>query len=380
MNRIIGIGAAFGASLLLLATLRGAGVQSSKIVLDHADTLRSKGGIRELIGHVKVTRGGTTIRAENALYTPDLGQISLTGSVYLTDPERTMRAERVEYDERTGNFDAQGGIDMTVRDSVRIRCRSAHFTDFNRTAELFDDVIIDIFRDTSRITGDYGQFRTTDSSGWVEGSSKYVRPERGESSNDTLLITSDRLAFSRKDNSATFTGDVKLTRGEILAVSDSLFYMPDSNNTRLSGAPLIWRGSDELTGDLIDLKYKDRELKVIDVFGNGIALSPAYEGDKRRNRLAGKKLTLEILNDSSRVVLATGDAQGWYFVFDSKKGYQGVNVAGADLIRLDIYGKKTTNILLEGQTSGAFYPPGQEPPQVNDIDAKKMDGIGWGEL
>jgi len=380
VNRSWIIGSALVVSLVLFLTIRGSGVQAEKIVLDHADTLRSRGNVRELVGHVKVTRAGTTIRAEKALYMPDLGRITLTGAVHLTDPERTMRAERIDYDERTGNFDAQGSIDMSARDSVRIRCKSAHFTDFNRTAELFDDVIIDIFRDTSRITGDYGQFRTNDSSGWVEGNAKYVRPERGKSDSDTLLITSERLSFSRKDNSATFTGDVKLTRGDILAVSDSMFYMPDSNRTRLKGAPLIWRGSDELTGDFIDLQYDDRELKVIEVLGNGVALSPAYEGDKRRNRLSGKKLTLEVLNDSSRVVLATGDAEGWYFVFDNKNGYQGVNIAGAEMIQLDILGKKTTNILLEGQTSGAFFPPGQEPPNINEVEGKKMDGIGWGEL
>jgi len=336
--------------------------------------------VRELIGHVKVSRSGTTIRAEQALYAPDIGRITLTGKVYLTDPERTMRAERVVYDEKSGNFDADGNIDMTARDSVRIRCRSAHFTDYNRTAELFDDVIIDIFRDSSQITGNYGQFRTTDSSGWVEESARYVRPEHTGEARDTLVITADRLSFSRKDNSATFSGDVKLTRGEILAVSDSLFYMPDSNRTRLRGAPLIWRGDEELTGDLIDLLYDDRELKVIEVFGNGVALSPAAEGDKRRNRLAGKNLTLNVIDDSSRVVLATGDAEGWYFIFDKKDGYQGVNVAGADLIRLDIKGKSTTNIILEGQTSGAFYPPGQEPQSLSDVEVKKMDGIGWGEL
>ncbi len=380
MNRLLQISLVLAGSLLLLAAIRNKGAQSDKIVLEHADTLRSRNNVRELVGHVKVTRAGTTIRAEQAIYAPDLGMVTLTGSVYLTDPERTMRAESVEYDERSGNFDAQGSVDINARDSIRIRCKSAHFTDFNRTAELFDDVIIDIFRDTSRITGDYGQFRTNDSSGWVEGNAKYVRPERGDDGNDTLLITSDRLSFSRKDNSATFNGDVKLTRGDILAVSDSLFYMPDSNQTRLKGAPLIWRGADELTGDLIDLKYDKRELRVIEVLGNGVALSPAYEGDKRRNRLAGRKLTLEVLDDSSRVVLAKGDAEGWYYVFDSKNGYQGVNIAGAELIQLDILGKKTTKILLEGQTSGAFYPPGQEPPNVNDVDGKKMDGIGWGEL
>lgn len=374
------ISAVVGAALLLILAIRSNGVQSDKIVLEHADTLRSRGPVRELIGSVKVTRSGTTIRSERALYAPDAGRITLTGSVYLTDPDRSMRAHQVIYDEKSGDFNAEGNVDMTVRDSVRIQCRSARYTDINKTAELFDDVIIDIYGDTSRITGEYGQFRTNDSSGWVENSARYIRTDRGESGIDTLKITSDRLSFSRKDNSATFTGDVKLTRGDILAVSDSLFYEPNVNTTRLIGAPLIWRGSDQLTGDNVRLMYENKELRSIEVVGDGVALSPASDSDKRRNRLAGEKLNLTIINDSSRIVVASGDAEGWYFVYDSKKGYQGVNIAGAEMIQLDITGKKTTNIILEGQTSGAFYPPGQEPPMVVEPEAKKMDGIGWGEL
>lgn len=356
------------------------GTPPPKIVLDHADTLRSRDGSRELIGHVKVSRAGTVINAERALYAPDVGRITLTGAVRMKDPDRRVAAQQVAYDERSGDFQAEGEVDMTFRDSIRVRCRSAHYREAIKTAELFDDVVIDILRDSSRITGSYGLFRTADSSGVVEGGTVYRLPDREGVPPDTLVITSEKLRFNRRDQSAFFTGDVRLTKGELLAVADTLFHFPDSNLTRLAGAPLIWHGSDELAGRTVEMVYEGRDLKRIEVEGEAVALSPARDRDPRRNRLAGRRLTLQMTDDSSRVVHAMGNAEGWYFVWDEKKGYQGVNIAAADTIRLVIVGKRTTDIKLQGKTSGAFYPPGSEPPEVEQDSPPKRDGIGWGEL
>jgi lipopolysaccharide export system protein LptA len=360
------------------------GAPSEKIILNHADTLRSRGSSRELIGHVKVTRLGTTITSQTAVYSPDAGRIVLTGSVKLVDSLRSMTAERIEYDERSGDYIAGGGVVIVARDSVEINCRSLRYRDETGIAELFDDLVFHIFEDSSSITGHYGSFKSADSSGFVEGGVVYMLPDAEVDSStgkrDTTIITSERLNFSRSQNYAIFSGDVKMTRGELLAVSDSLYHYPNQSMTRLAGAPLIWRDDDELSGKVIQVFYEGRKLKRILAQGDGMALSKAHEDDKRKNRLAGETLELSILELDKRTVSATGDALGWYFVFDPKKGYQGVNIAAANIIRLNLEGNKTTDIMLEGKTSGTFYPPGMEPPEVTGDDIPKRDGIGWGEL
>jgi len=355
-----------------------------KIILNHADTLRSRGDSRELIGNVKVTRGETVIHSQNALYEPQLGRIVLTGRVRMTDPARTVTADVVRYNERTGDFQAEGNVDLTAGDSLRIRCRSVLFTDRTKTAELNDDVVIDILRDNSRITGGYGTFNTNDSSGVIEEHPVYRLPDKqGKDSlqaPDTLMIVSRKLEFSRRDESALFTGDVKMTKGEVIAVADSLFHLPDSGKSKLAGAPMIWRGREELSGHTIEIAYTGSDLSQIIVIGKAVALTPAHEEDPRRNRLTGDKLTLDTPDDTTRIVTSIGNAVGWYHVWSQKEGYQGVNVAAANRIQLNIEHDKTTAIALEGKTSGAFYPPGNEPPEVSETATKKMDGIGWGEL
>lgn len=370
--------------LLVVASSRlpAADPPPQKINLEHADTLRSRGESRELIGSVRVSRGATVIESDRALYEPEQARIILMGNVRLTDPDRTLRAGRVRFLERTGDFEANDVQEMTAGDSVRIRCRNARYFDRTKTAELEDDVVIDLLSDGSRITGGFGRFRTSDSSGFIEERPIYRLPDKPDSSDvppDTLVIVSDRLEFSRRDRSARFSGEVKLTKGEIIAAADTLFHQPDSGSSRLSGAPVIWRGREELAGDLILLEYAGRDLKKIIARGRATALTPSNEQDSRLNKLSGERLTLETTSDSSRVVTAEGDAEGWYFVWDAKEGYQGVNVAAADRIRLEVIGERTDKISLEGKTSGAFYPPGSEPSEIAP-PPRKMDGIGWGEL
>lgn len=363
--------------------LLGTSSAPQKVTLHHADTLHTTTRGRELIGHVKVSRGLTVINSERALQSALTGEITLTGGVHLADPDHIVDADVVTYSERTGDFVATGSVELQIADSLLVNCDRAHYTDKSQTAELFDEVRIEVTRDHSVVTGGYGKFIATDSSGVIEDSVMYRLPDLVDSLHlnpDTLVVTSNQLSFSRRDHSALFTGEVHLSRGDVLAVADSLYHWPDSSKTRLEGSPIIWRGSDELSGRQIQMLYNGRTLRSIVVEGDAMALSRVSTSDDRRNRLEGSTLTVTTPNDSTREVVSEGKAVGWYFVLDASKVYQGVNVIAADRIQLLIVNDKTNAINSEGKTSGAFYPPGAEPPEVNTAVPKVRDGIGWGEL
>lgn len=350
-----------------------------RITLEYADTLRSRGNVRELIGNVKVNRGDRRITADRALYDTDAGVIRLTGKVKLTEPSRRVRADRMRYDENSGNFEAQGAVDVAVGDSLRIRCYTAYYTDKTSILELENNLIIDMFSDSSQITGGWGLFNLKDSSGVIEGSPVYRLLIKDDVKRDTLIIKSRKLEFSRRDNSALFTDDVELSRRDLLALADTLYHQPDSNRTQMRGAPLLWRGEDELSGKQIDILYKGQAVRNLTITGDAIALSPARAGDYRKNRLRGRKLVFDVIDDSSHAVHCEGDAVGRYFVWDEKDVYQGVNLAAADVIDIAITGKKTTLIDIVGKANGAFYPPGFEPPDVIEPAPKRATAAEKGE-
>lgn len=337
-----------------------------KVILDHADTLRSRGAVRHLIGNVRVRYGGKTIFADEANYNSKTGLLDLLGSVALREPDQVLTAHRVSFYENTGDYESTGDVDFTRLDSIRIRCNMARFIETEGTLDLYDNVIINNLSDGAVITGSTGRWEENTAKAVVEGNSVYRLPDPDADPPDTLVIKSRRISFDQSENSALFTGNVDLVMGELLAVSDSLYHQPDTRQTVLSGAPVIWRGSDQLSGRKVFLYFKEKELESIKVRGDAIVLSEAHPGSSWRNRLSGRELIVTIINDSTRHVHVEGDAEGEYYVWDENDVYQGVNLSAADVIELLIESNKATEIKLMGKTTGAFHPPGMEPLGVAD--------------
>ena len=338
-----------------------------RIELEHADTLRSRGNVRELIGHVQIRRGPTLITSKRALYDAKAGRVVFTGDVLLDEPGQKVRAERMTYNELTGDFKASEDVDMLHADSLRIRCNKAHYVELIGTIDLAGDIIIDNLSDGARITGRHGRWNQIEDSGIIDWEPVYMLPDETGNPPDTLVITSEKLIFSRTTRVAVFTGDVDLMQDEIHAVADSLRHMPDSSLTILSGDPVIWRSDDELTGKQIELHYEGRILSEIFVQDDAVALSKPEENDSLRNYLSGITLTMTTI-DSMRVIVVKGDAKGEYHVWDSDTVYQGVNLSAADVIELTLISDKVTSIVLSGRSNGAFYPPDDVP-----------DGVGYHE-
>lgn len=332
-----------------------------RIILDHADTMRTRGDFRTLIGNVKIRRGVKVIFADHALWDGQTGLVNLSGNVKLIEPGQTMTARRISYYEDSGNYESDGNVDFLREDSIRIRCDYARFSDFDQILTLIDSVRIDNYADGAIITGQRGKWFKKTETAIIEHDPVYLLPGKNKNKLDTLIIKSKQITFKKTTNNALFTGDVELEIGEMLAVSDTLFHEPDSERTELTGAPIIWRNKDKLSGKKINLFSKDSELEHIIIKGEAVILSEAHELDERNNRLAGAEMIIKVVNDSSRHVHVEGDAEGEYHVWDERDVYNGVNLSAADVIELIIESNKVSEIKLEGRTSGAFYPPGMAP-------------------
>lgn len=337
--------------------------KKEKIILEHADTLRSRNDVRELIGHVRVRRAATVIHADRALYHPASGIVTLTGNVKMNEPGRRMHSHRVRFNETTGDFEASKNVEMLVGDSLKVTCELARYTEEANTVDLFNNIIIDSFSDNARITGNRGRWEREKDTAVIDQDPRYTLPSQRGNSSDTLRITSELLTFYHSDKSALFTGNVFLKQTEISANADSLFHMPDSNKTRLMGDPVIRREKDEVSGKHVELYYHDEELERMVVNGDAAAVTEAAPGDVRRNYLSGKDLEMTIVNDSTRQIIVSGDAQGQYHFWDEDDIYHGVNMVVADSIEIFVVSDRTENIALSGRANGTFYPDGMIPEE-----------------
>ncbi|MFH0765241.1 MAG: LptA/OstA family protein, partial [Calditrichota bacterium] len=247
MNRFLILTGCLAA--LLLSSADG---RPPKIILDHADTLRSQGDVRHLIGNVRIRQGTTKIQAERAYHNSRTGLVDFMGSVVLEEPGRKITAAQMSYYEPTGNFEAFGNVDFLQSDSVRIRAQTArYYEDLNRL-DLFDQVIINNLSDGASIMGRRARWERGQDLAVVEGDPVYRLPDREADPPDTLVIKSQQVTYYKKTRAALFAGDVDLTRRDLISVSDTLFYQPDCNRTILNGAPVIWHDRDELSGRYIE--------------------------------------------------------------------------------------------------------------------------------
>ncbi|NQU04461.1 MAG: hypothetical protein HQ568_00100 [Calditrichaeota bacterium] len=342
---------------------------TQQIILEHADTLRSRNNIRYLIGNVQVRRGETLIKSDRARHDPINSKITLTGSVVLTEPGRIMKAERVNFNELNGNFEAYENVDLTEADSVRIRCNIAKYDEANQIIDLIGDVIIDNLSDGARITGHHCRWFESLNGGVIDQEPVYRLPDKTGNPPDTLVIIADKLEFNRLSNSALFMGNVDLVQDKLWAQADTLHHLPDSSMTILSGNPIIRKDSDELTGELIELFYEEQKLKRMNVIGEALVISIPEEDSLLFNYIVGKDMTMTVMNDSTRLILMEGNAQGVVHVWGSDGAYHGVNQSAADTIELTTVSDQTESITLEGRSNGVFYPPQDIPDDLGEDNA-----------
>lgn len=341
-----------------------------KVILEHADTLRTNNGARYLLGHVRIRRADRLVVADKAIWDETTGFINISGRVKLTEPGQSMTARRISHYEDLADYEASGDVDFLREDSIRIRCQFARYAEDEETLYLRDEVIIDNLSDGTRLTGEDARWFKLTETAIIEGQPVYRLPNKKTKKTgadsltgpDTLVIKSEVITFHKNENTALFTGEVDMSMDDLLAVADSLFHDPDSNRTELYGAPVIWRGKDQLSGREVKLRFLDQVLNKIFINGDAVILSEAHDHDLRRNRLAGKDMIINVINDSTRHLNVKGDAQGEYHVWDEQDEYQGVNISAANTIEITIQKNTVTEINLIGSTAGAFYPPDQAPP------------------
>lgn len=355
-----------------LAVAAGAGTgagglrdSESRIILEHADTLRSRGTARELVGHVRIRRGDAVITADRAVHYPGAGLVNLSGEVRLVEPGRTIRSRTLDYRETSGDFDAAGEVVMTSGDSIRITCPLAQFHNAEGRLELLGGVQVLDLRSGARVTGRTGRYMRDRRTAEVEGDPVYTAPDTSTSPPETLVVTSRRLVYHQPTGAATFTGQVKFHQGRLRGQADTLRYLPDSSLTVLSGNPYVWSDSDEMTGATMRFQRRQGRLERLEVEGEVRVFSAAKEDPLRRNTLIGKHLAVTAPDDTLRRVRVDGDARAYYHIWDEDGAYQGVNLAAADRIRLQLVGDRVREIVLDGRANGRFYPPHLVPAEMS---------------
>ncbi len=177
---------------------------------------------------------------------------------------------------------------------------------------------------------------------------------------DTLRIKSLVMEVFQGD-SAHFiaTDSVKLFRANFSAIGGKLYYSQRDSMMRLYGnnKQSMWYDSTEIDGDSIVTYQKEKKLDHVVAFGHAFATDPYKDSTVkgRVNQLSSQKMTLYIVKDTVRKLMAVDNALSIYFITSDDKP-SGFNRSSGDSLRIDFENNLAKRVAVLSGTEGEFWP------------------------
>jgi hypothetical protein len=203
------------------------------------------------------TGQGNTLTADSAEYYGAQGLLHLIGNVHYTEPRLTVDSRRMTYYQNDDHLHAEGDVVAVMPNGSTLRGPSA---DYYRTTPQ---------RPRTRIFAS-GRPRITlvqrDTTG------RGIPPDTAHVDANRITMEGDSLVYA--------AGRVEITRPDLKATGDSAFLNSGTDFARLMREPLV-KGTGKraftLTGGVVDVYSKNRQLERVVATPNGHALSQDLE-------------------------------------------------------------------------------------------------------
>jgi hypothetical protein len=222
---------------------------------------------------------GNTLTADSAQYYETEGRLYLVGNVHYTEPRATVDSRTMTYYQTDDHLHAEGDVVAVMSNGSTLRGPSA---DYYRSMPQ---------RPVARMFAP-GRPRVT----LVQRDTTV----RGRPA-DTALVVANRITMEG-DSLVYAAGRVEITRPDLLATGDSAFLDSGHDFARLMREPLVkgmGRRAFNLTGGVIDVYSKNRQLERVVATPNGHALSQDLE-------LVADTIDLRLQNNELQRAIAWG--------------------------------------------------------------------------
>ncbi|MDD5674449.1 MAG: OstA-like protein [Chitinivibrionales bacterium] len=353
---------------LCLALIGFAKPKNGSLILKSADSMDNimVGGnlISELKGHVVFEYDDAVIHSDYAKWWRSEGMVNFSNHVVLSRPQQTLNADFLHYERDKKLCTANGNLLFIDRDK------------------------------RLRLTGQQGFYNLQTRYFWVQGNPYLV--QRDSTARDSLTIRGTTMTYTDSTKSATVVDNVIIRKGDLNAVGQRAYYFSQRQRANLRVNPHITYKTNTLTGDSVDLIFKQDTLRGVSVKGNsdgryrenskGDTLVTTIAGDSmymsmtdsgavdsihvfrdvkgtyynirsaaQVNEASGKTMTLSF-NKQGNVDRATiwGNAKSTYYV-DEQDG-SGKTIATGDTIRVSFADGKARRIRLTGSVRGSYIP------------------------
>lgn len=349
--------------------------------------------------------GGKMINADNTLtskigrYYTESNDVFLIDSVLLVNDTYTMNCQSLRYNTQSefvyfisrthlhsdendiftnsGYYDIRSDIALLV-DSVKMINEKQNFSgdsvfyDKKRNFGIgWNNVTIQDSTQGYIIKGNYAEHYENGGTSFVTDSTLLILIDQGDSlylHSDTLSVVFDSLQEPQELHAFH---KVKFYRNDIQGVCDSLGILVEDSLLTMYHNPVLWYGSNQLSGDTIRMSIIDSSNMIMNIQENGFIIEDVF-GEQEFNQIKGEFIKGYITDNKLRQVDVMNNVECVYYVLEEDSSLIGINASIANEMCIFLENNKLKEILFYTNPDGAIYPYNKFPE-----DKKILKAFRW---
>ena len=297
----------------------------------------------DLTDNVRITNDDYTLEGNNILQNQLTNIATFTGATTIIskkNPDNVLFTDNGSYNMNSKEVFLKSKNSRIYYNGKFLSGDDMYFNQITGFGKAKGDVKLDDPKEKRFIKGGYGEiFRDKDSAMVTE------KPYAVKIlTKDSLYFAADKFITFQKPDSADANKKLSFLRAfhqarlfktNAQARADSISFNETDGVLHLNGAPILWSGVKQVTGDKIEA-YFDTENEYIDsvkVIGNGFAISKADSLNMKDefNQIKGNLMTVYYEKNEIKQANAVGNAQAITYADDVNQTTKEVNRIGISL-------------------------------------------------
>jgi lipopolysaccharide export system protein LptA len=295
------------------------------------------------------TKDGEVITDKGQHYT-ESGKTEFSGRSKIDNADYTISGDKLDYDKKTQKGLAVGNVEF-----------------YNKKDNLY-------------ILGDLGKHNGKEKISEVYGNSVMIKPieERKNGVSvwrDTLFLSADTLIAindtTKQKRRLLAYNHVKMYRDEFQGKCDSLSYNLVDSIIYFYYSPILWSRTAQMTADSINIQMRNNAVEQMNL--NIKAFIISQDTIKNLNQVKGRKIEAKFRNNEIKKIDVNGNAESLYYVLEKDTITMGLNfIKCAEMFMNFNDSSKLEEILFTKQPEGKFIPP----HEIRDADNRLAD-FAW---
>ena len=322
-------------------------------------------GIVYLVGNVRMIRETSIFSADAAVYYEKDQRAIGAGQVKLDDTLDgvVLTGQRMTFTQDPHRAVATGNPAMTwQQDGSRINIEGFrleyYFTESNTLLKALakDSVVVVDEEEGLTVFCDTAEYFKATQSARFSGSPRMIR--RLEEDGGSIEVTGSGMTYGFEDRAADVFDSVKVVKGTLEGICDTLRFEGEGRKIDLIGNPVIRSVHSEIAGDEIVLEMEDGKVTKALVTGSAMG-SYAVENTEGTDRstIEGRNMIVDFDGETVRAITARGNAVSNYNPSTLETGPAGHNVVRAKEIVIELDGGEPVKVNAVGGVDGTYLTP-----------------------